>query len=137
MHRPLADGERLGKRRDALGGELRPDAAADVDGADPRGVRLPDLHRVPGSLHQVAVVDDEDLAVGRLLDVELDVVGLLVSGEAERGQRVLRGRFRRPAVRDHRHLLAPAGRYRREEDEGGDGEDRDGGRRGEEAGVLG
>ena len=101
--------------------------------ADPRGVGLPDLHRVPGRLHQVAVVDDEDLAVGRLLDVELDVVGLLVGGEAERGERVLRGRRRRSAVRDHGHLLEPPGRHRSEEDEGGDGEDRDGGRRGEEA----
>ncbi len=67
-------------------------------------------------------MDDEDLAVGRLLDDELDVVRLLFGGEAEHGQRVFRGRLRRTAVREHWHFLAPAGRYRREEDEGGDEE---------------
>ncbi len=80
-------------------------------------------------------MDDEDLAVGRLLDVELDVVRPLVGGEPERRERVLRGRGRRPAVRDDGHLLDPADRHRNEEDEAGDRDGGNGDRRGEEARV--
>ena len=71
-------------------------------------VVLPDLHRRAAHLHQVAVVDDQHLAVGRLLHVELDEVGALLGGQAKGGQRVLGRRGRRAAVGDDQHrLVAP------------------------------
>ncbi len=76
----LADGERLGERGHALTSELRTGVTADVDRPQLGRVGLPDLHRRAAHFHQVAVVDDQDLAVRRLLDVELDEVRVLLAG---------------------------------------------------------
>ena len=121
----FAEREHLGERGHALAGKLRPLAAADVDRAQRRGRRLPDLQRRSAHLHEVAVVDDHYLAVLGLLHVELDEVGAKIGAQSKGRQRVLGRRGRRAAVRDDQDLLIPPRDVHDDEHGAERGEDRD------------
>ena len=120
----FAEREHLGERGHALAGNCGP-LRCRCRPAQRRGRRLPDFQRRSAHLHEVAVVDDHDLAVLGLLHVELDELGAKIGAESKGGQRILGRRGRRAAVGDDQDLLIPPREVPDDEHGAERGEDRD------------
>ena len=85
------------ERRDARVGEFRPEPAAAVEVADVGVVQLPDVLFQPCCAAHGGVVLDDEHAVARLLDVELDAVRAELDGALKGIERVFRVVQRRGA----------------------------------------
>ena len=74
----LAVGEHVGQRRHSLGAIVRVEPTADVDLLEIGLCGVPDVQIAARQLHEVAVVEDHDFTVGRLLHVDFHPVRLLL-----------------------------------------------------------
>ena len=107
--------EHFAERGEPDGAESRIEAAADVDGPQVGGGRVPDIERRFAELHQVAVVDDDYFAVARFLHVDFDPVGAVLDGLFAGGDGVL-GRARAAGAmgRDLDVIIQPYADHRRQ-----------------------